>query len=362
MSDQMHPVIAVDVGGTNMRGARVAPQGRILARTRVPTPVAGGPDAILETLVRLCRTLAGHAKVAAVGLGVPGAVSQRRGVVFSSPNIPCWRDEPIGPRLARRLGLPVLVDNDANLHALGEHWLGAGRDVPNLVLATLGTGIGGGIVLRGRLWHGDAGRAGELGHTVVDPDGPRCGCGANGCVEAYASATGIVRAWRYENRVSPSGTGARTRAVLRDTPETIAARARRGDPRALAVFAEAGRALGVATASWLQVLDVHTVVFGGGVAGALDLLEPLVRLELDARLFGLESRRIRILHAALGDDAGILGAARLALGKGGRAPGLPRASEASRGVAGRKTRNYGPGGTASAVPASVDPPSALPPR
>ena len=313
MNEHPLPVLAVDVGGTNMRGARVGPQGRILARARVPTPVAGGPDAILEALVRLCRTLAGRAKVAAVGLGVPGAVSQRRGIVFSSPNVPCWRDEPVGPRLARRLGLRVAVDNDANLHALGEHWRGAGRGVPNLILATLGTGIGGGIVLRDRLWHGDAGRAGELGHTVVDPDGPPCGCGANGCVEAYASATGILRAWRYEHRVSPAGRGTAARAVLRDTPKTIAARARRGDPRALAVFAEAGRALGVATASWLQALDIHTVVFGGGVAGALDLLEPLIRIELDARLFGLDTRRIRILRAALGDDAGILGAAKLAL-------------------------------------------------
>ncbi|MBI5499396.1 MAG: ROK family protein [Deltaproteobacteria bacterium] len=316
MNEHPLPVIAVDVGGTNMRGARVAPHGRILARARVSTPVADGPDAILGALAGLCRNLAGRTRVAAVGLGVPGAVSQRRGVVFSSPNIPCWHDEPIGPRLARRLGLPVLVDNDANLHALGEHWLGAGKGVPNLVLATLGTGIGGGIVLRGRLWHGDAGRAGELGHTVVDPDGPLCGCGATGCVEAYASATGILRAWRFENRVTPSSRGAAARRILRDTPETIAARARRGDPRALAVFAEAGRALGVATASWLQALDVHTVVFGGGVAGALDLLEPLVRIELDARLFGLDARRIRILRAALGDDAGILGAAKLALGKG----------------------------------------------
>ena len=326
MTPRPLPVIAVDVGGTNLRGARVAPNGRILVRRRVPTPVAGGADAILDALERLCRDLAGRARVAAVGLGVPGAVSQKRGIVFTSPNIPCWQDEPIGPRLAKRLGMRVAIDNDANLHALGEHWLGAGRGIPNLLLATLGTGIGGGIILRGRLWHGDAGRAGELGHTVVDPDGARCACGARGCVEAYASATGIVRMWRREHGVSAAGRAARARAVLRDTPETIAARARRGDPRALAVFAEAGRALGIAVSAWLQILDVHTLIFGGGVAGALDLLEPLVRIELEARLFGLDTRRIRILRAELGDDAGILGAARLA---GGSLPAAGSGSWAS---------------------------------
>jgi glucokinase len=296
------PVIAVDIGGTSMKGARVTPDGRISARRRVPTPVAGGPTAILDALAGLCRSLAGRSRTRAVALGVPGAVSPRKGVVFSSPNIPCWRDEPIGPRLAERLDVPVLVDNDANLYALGEHWRGAGRGVSNLVVATLGTGIGGGLILGGRIWHGDSGRAGELGHVVVDPQGPRCSCGARGCVEAYASATGIVRAWRREG------------GLRAETAQTIAARARRGEPRALAVWAEAGQALGIAVASWIQVLDVRSIVFGGGVSGALDLLEPLIRLELEERLWGLDPASIRILRATLGDDAGVLGAAKIALG------------------------------------------------
>ena len=296
------PVIAVDIGGTSMKGARITPDGRINARRRIPTPVAAGPTAILDALAGLCRSLAGRSRTRAVALGVPGAVSPRKGVVFSSPNIPCWHDEPIGLRLAERLGVPVLVDNDANLYALGEHWRGAGRGVSNLVVATLGTGIGGGIILGGRIWHGDSGRAGELGHVAVDPQGPPCSCGARGCVEAYASATGIVRAWRREC------------GLRAETPQTIAARARRGEPRALAVWAEAGQALGIAVASWIQVLDVRTIVFGGGVAGALDLLEPLIRLELEGRLWGMDPASIRILRAALGDDAGVLGAAKIALG------------------------------------------------
>jgi glucokinase len=308
------PVIAVDIGGTSMKGARVTPDGRINARRRVATPVVGGPTAILDALAGLCRSLTGRSRTRAVALGVPGAVSPRAGVVFSSPNIPCWHDEPIGPRLAERLGVPVLVDNDANLYALGEHWRGAGRGVSNLVVATLGTGIGGGLILGGRIWHGDFGRAGELGHVVVDPQGPPCSCGSRGCVEAYASATGIVRAWRRECGLRVDGPSPRNRAARAETAQTIAARARRGEPRALSVWAEAGQALGIAVASWIQVLDVRTIVFGGGVSGALDLLEPLIRLELEGRLWGLDPASIRILRATLGDDAGVLGAAKIALG------------------------------------------------
>jgi len=304
------PVIAVDIGGTSMKGARVTPDGRIEARRRVRTPSAAGSTAVLDALEGLCRSLLGRSRARAVALGVPGAVAPRRGIVFSSPNIPCWHDEPIGPRLAGRLGLPVRIDNDANLYALGEHWRGAGRGVANLVVATLGTGIGGGIIFGGRIWHGDAGRAGELGHVVVDPQGPLCSCGARGCVEAYASATGIVRAWRRECGLPTDGPP----SGKAETPETIAARARKGEPRALAVWAEAGQALGLAVASWLQVLDVRTIVFGGGVSGALDLLEPLVRIELERRLFGMDPASVRILRATLGDDAGVLGAAKTALG------------------------------------------------
>lgn len=308
-------VVALDIGGTSIKGARVAPDGRILARARVPTPVARGAEAILDTLVELYRSLAGRHPIRAVGLGVPGAISPRRGVVHTSPNVPCWHDEPLGPRLARRLELPVVLDNDANLHALGEHWRGAGRGVRNLLLATLGTGVGGGLILEGRVWHGDTGRAGELGHTVVDPRGPACACGARGCVEAYASATGIVAAWRRAHAIDSARPRPGARRLLADTPKTIADRARRGDPRARAVYAAAGRALGIAVADWIQILDVRTILLGGGVAGAFDLLEPGVRRELRDRLFGVEPGTIRLERAALGDDAGILGAARLALGR-----------------------------------------------
>lgn len=315
MAQRKTPVVAVDIGGTSIKGARVAPDGRILARARVATPVAEGTEAILDALARLCRALAGRHPVRAVGLGVPGALSPRRGIVHASPNVPCWHDEPLGPRLARRLGLRVTLDNDANLHALGEHWRGAGRGVRNLLLATLGTGVGGGLILGGRIWHGDTGRAGELGHTVVDPHGPVCGCGARGCLEAYASATGIVAAWRRRWSANPARPRPGDRRILADTPKTIAEQARRGNPRARTVYAAAGRALGLAVADWIQILDVRTVLLGGGVAGAFDLLEPVVRAELERRLFGVAPDGVRLERTALGDDAGILGAARLALGR-----------------------------------------------
>ncbi len=297
-------VIGIDVGGTAMKGGLVGPDGAIERRGGAPTPVREGEGAILDALERLARALRRGRRVAAVGLGVAGAVRADAGVVASSPNIPCWRDHPVGPLLSSRLGVPVAVENDANAAALAEARLGAGRGAANVLTATLGTGIGGGIVVGGRLWRGDAGRAGELGHTVVDVDGPRCACGGRGCVEAYASATGIRRLW--------TAMGGRARRATAPAVEDLAARARRGDARALGAFAAAGQAFGAAIATWINVLDIRTIVVGGGVAGALDLLLPAARAELDGRLFGMDPASVRIVRGALGDDAGVLGAALIA--------------------------------------------------
>jgi glucokinase len=240
----------------------------------------------------------GREGVAGLGVGVPGAV-RPDGLVIRSPNIPAWRDYPARTRLGRRLGLPVSVENDANVAALAEGWLGAGRGIADYLVLTLGTGIGSGIVLGGRLWRGDGGRAGELGHIAVDAEGAPCGCGARGCVEAYASAPALLRL-------------ARDQGLEGDLPELVS-RAREGNPRAQAIFRTGGRALGTALANWFNLMDVRTVIVGGGAAPALEPMRPALEAVLDGRVYGLRAGDFRILPAELGADAGVIGAAKLAL-------------------------------------------------
>jgi glucokinase len=286
--------VGVDVGGTFIKAGRVDGAGRILDRVVVPTDVEGGVDAI-ESRIREVVSKLGHA--GSCGVGVPGAVDHDRGVVRSSPNIPCWKDYPARERLAAALGCSVALDNDANCAALAEGWVGAARDVESFLLITLGTGVGGGVVLAGRLWRGESGRAGELGHVVVDPDGRPCGCGSRGCLETVASATGIAR------QAASAG--------LEGSVEDLARAARAGGSGEREIFDEAGRALGIAISDWLNILDVHTILIAGGVAGALDLLGPALEREVERRVYAFDSSHLALIPALLGEDAGIVGAARL---------------------------------------------------
>jgi glucokinase len=227
-------------------------------------------------------------------------VHAKEGVVKLSPNIPCWKDYPARERLERVLGVRVRLDNDANCAAVAEGWIGAGRGTPSFLLLTLGTGVGGGVMLDGRIWRGESGRGGEVGHVVVEPDGSPCGCGSRGCLETVASSQGILR------MASEAGLSAGV--------EELAILARSGDVRAASLFSRAGSALGIAIAGWLNTLDVHTIIIAGGVLPALDLIEPSIRAEVGERAYGLDRSALRILPASLGADAGIVGAARLVMG------------------------------------------------
>jgi glucokinase len=304
----MTSTVGIDIGGTFIKAALVSGEGRVLRRARVASGVEGGADEIERRVEEAVGELGGGG-IRGVGIGVPGMVRMDDGVVVRSPNIPAWNEYPARERLGARLGLGVVVDNDANMAALGEGWVGAGRGAGSFMMITLGTGIGAGIVLGGRLWHGDTGRAGEFGHVIVEPGGAPCGCGGRGCVERYASADGMRRL------ASELGLEA-------DVPD-IMALAGKGDPAARRVFETAGGMLGIALGAWFNIMDVRTVIVGGGAAPALRLMLPHLRDALARSVYGVEPGQLRIVPAELGEEAGVIGSARSAmlaagiLGQGG---------------------------------------------
>jgi glucokinase len=291
-------VLAVDVGGTKLACAVVASDGSISAESRAPTPRTGDPEALFAEVTALARASRHEidAPIDAIGVGCGGPMRSPEGIV-SPLHIPAWHDFPLRGRLSAELGAPCVVDNDAKAFALGEYWLGAGRGARALLGVIVSTGVGGGIVIDGRLVHGASGQAGHIGHVHSGSgrDAPTCECGAIGCVEAIASGTALARR---------GGTDA----------ATLAERARAGDAAAVDLFADAGRALARGIASGAALLDLDRVVIGGGVGfGAWDLLWPALYAELAAAARLSFTRELEPRRAELGDRAGLIGAARLAL-------------------------------------------------
>lgn len=310
------PAIGIDLGGTKIAGALVSPDGRITHREQVATPEE--TEAILDATAELITTLlaAADGEVAGVGTACAGFVDARRGHLWFAPNLP-WRDLDVAVLVGRRVRREVIVDNDANAAAWGEYRHGAGRGHRDMVLATVGTGVGGGCIIDDQLLRGAFGIGGEIGHITVDPNGPRCGCGNNGCLEVYASGTALVRAAQeVVASDSPKGTGLRERCG--GDPEALEGHdvtdlARAGDEGALGLLAQLGVHLGEGLASVCAVLDPELIVIGGGVADAGDLLVEPAREAFAARLIGRGHRPSpTLVPAVLGNDAGLVGAATLA--------------------------------------------------
>jgi glucokinase len=244
---------------------------------------------------------------------VPGSVHAQTGLVVNAPNVPAIVDFPLNEALAASLGRPILIENDANAAAVGEMWKGAGRGYQTIICFTLGTGVGSGVILNGQLLRGIDGTAGEIGHTSVDPfGGVKCKCGSIGCLEVYASATAIVRMARELLSGYPDSTlHAIPTADL--SAKEIARAAREHDPCALAVFEKMAVHLGVGLANVVNALNPEAIVIGGGVSAAFDLFAPRAREEMMSRAFPVPAQRCQIVRAECGDDAGLLGAAWLAL-------------------------------------------------
>ncbi len=294
--------VGVDIGGTKIAAGVVDTEGTIVRMEQCATPTAAEiPDAVRL----LVRGLTEGEDVAGVGIGAAGFVGADRRTIIFAPNID-WRDEPLAERVEDGLGVPVVVENDANAAAWGEFRFGAGRDVDDMLLITVGTGVGGGIVHDGRIYRGGHGIAAEVGHVRLVPGGLPCGCGQRGCLEQYASGTALVR---------------RAREVMEpDDPTTpvsgheVTRRAAAGDPEALAVLADVGHDLGQGIATMAAVLDPQMVVIGGGVAEAgTDFVDPVRRaLELHLTATGRRPGPV-VRPALLGNDAGLVGAADLSV-------------------------------------------------
>lgn len=311
----MTATIGLDIGGTKISAAVVSTDGAILASVRAETP-ADEPDAIVTTCADLVRRLTAEHEVEAVGVAAAAFVDAARATVRFAPNI-AWRDAPLRARLEEQLRLPVVIENDANAAAWGEFLYGPARDVDHMVLITIGTGVGGGIVFDGRLMRGAFGIAGELGHLRVIPGGILCGCGNRGCWEQYASGNALVREGRELMRTAP-GLAEALNALAAGDPDAlegphITKAAASGDAAAIELLSDLGRWIGEGAASIAAVLDPSMIVLGGGVAAAGDLLlEPAVaafRRNLSGR--GHRPEAAWAL-AGLGNDAGMIGAAALA--------------------------------------------------
>jgi glucokinase len=308
--------IGVDIGGTNLRLALVDSRGGVAAREKLQTDIHLGRDGFLDRLlsgISMLRVRGEQSggRVSAAGIGVPGLIDAS-GLVLSSVNLRSIEGLNLKEMVARSSGLPIVTVNDANAAAYGEKMYGAGRDYGSLMLLTLGTGVGSGLVLDGKLWTGADGIAAECGHVTVEPDGIRCSCGNRGCLEQYASARAIVAA---AVRALAAGARGALDSLSGDsmTAEAIAIAARCGDPLSRSLYHEAGRYLGIAGAAVVNLLNIEAIILAGGMAGSFDLLSGPMREEIGNRAFALPAGRVRIVAGDLGDDAGILGAAALAM-------------------------------------------------
>lgn len=294
----MKVAVGIDVGGTRLKGGLVREDGKILKRLEQEVADLRDAKKIVGEIAQMVKDLGGAASgILGVGVGIPGIVHFEKGTVLESPHFPEWRDFPVRGLLSEALSLPIFIDNDANMAALGELRWGYGKGLRSFIMLTLGTGIGGALVLNEKLWRGEEGFAGEVGHIVVEADGLACPCGGRGCLELYASAQALRR--QYPAR----------------QPDEIYKRALGGDEGAKAFWRRFGTYFGIGIASLVNVLGVYTVVIGGGVSGAWPLFAESCETQIRSRIYRSISQKIKVLPAMLKEDAGILGSAATVFGE-----------------------------------------------
>jgi glucokinase len=335
--------IGVDLGGTNLRIAAISSDGQLLEKVTFGSKGGQSRDQVINQMSEAIQLLSGKykatGKLLGAGIGIPGIVDLQTGTLRKSANLPGWEDYPVRAEIEGRLKARVVLENDANVAALGEQWLGAARGIPNMAVVTLGTGIGGGIVLEGKIWHGMNGMAGEFGHVTIEPEGHPCGCGSHGCAEQYASASAIMRMAR--EAIASGEAPSLAKAASSDAEfgaNSVYNLAIQGDEHARRIFRTFGRYLGILLADLINVLNLDMFVIGGGVSSAWDAYAPNMFEELRERslvyaatapadplrtdFLGEEGasaqtesrseRKTIITRALLGSDAGLYGAARLA--------------------------------------------------
>lgn len=302
----MRYLIGIDIGGTNIKFGAVSPEGEILLERSCPISEKdktqnGTISKLVEIVNETKRMMKG--KCAGIGVGVPGFIDFKNEKITVSPNFPMWRNFPLPKILREVFSEKTSVDNDANAFAVGEGWRGSARNMKSFIGITLGTGVGGGVVLEGKIWRGEDGSAGEFGHITVDEDGPPCNCGSRGCVESYVSSYGLKRI--AEKVYGESNPLIRCRE---DLPLKLHELAKKGDEKAKRVFFEAGKKLGIGIAIVGNLLNIEGVIVGGGIGRALHFLIPGIKEELNFRLQPLPRKRLKILKSALFERANIIGA------------------------------------------------------
>lgn len=307
-------VLASDLGGTNLRMAAIDAEGKILHRVKVDTPKAERADEIVQAIVEAankCRDgVREIGEVKALGAAVPAIINAEQGIILKAPNVPALDGFRFAATISNELNLPVVLENDANSSAIGEYSFGAARGFQNAINVTLGTGVGGGIIINGHILRGIDGTAGEIGHICVEPFGVPCGCGSRGCLEQYSSATAVVRLVRALENQYPNSI---LQNKVRMTSADVYTAGIEDDELALEVFRQMGFYLGIALADLVNVLNPEVIVIGGGASAGWDLFIGHVREQIDDRAFREPAARVKIVKAALGDDAGTLGVGQLAL-------------------------------------------------
>jgi len=304
----LRTVIGVDLGGTNILSAVVNEQGEILGKDKRPTLAKLGAT---KVMLRIADSVHAASKESglpwsshlAVGIGSPGPLDQNTGIVIYTPNLN-WHNVPIVDILQKKLHKPIYLENDANAATLGESWVGSGKDEKVVFCVTLGTGVGGGLVIDGKIYHGATGVSNHLGHVIVDPDGPKSSYGNKGILEQYASALGIVRLAKEIGLKPPTG--------QKTTPKTFKEMALDGNVKAKKVFETAGRMLGIGLTSAIHLLNPSVIIFSGGVSHAGNILFKPMYKEINARCFKTHLKGLKFRMAKLGDNMGAVGAARLA--------------------------------------------------
>ncbi|MFN2417458.1 MAG: ROK family protein [Candidatus Limnocylindria bacterium] len=317
MTDDGAPMLGIDIGGTKLVFGVVMPDGRVMAEVREPSHAEDGPDAMIDRIIERAREVVSDAgwstdHLDAVGIGCGGPLDPWRGVIRNALNMPGWIDIPLVTRIESALGRPTFVDNDANAAALGEQRFGAGRGVRNFVYLTISTGVGGGLILDDRLYHGENGNGGELGHISVRVGGRSCHCGSNGCIETYCSGTSIAARARDALVADPSGLLAE-RDATQIRAEDVVAAARDGDPLASSLWAETMELLGGGVVSIIHAFNPRLVILGGGVTGAGDMLFGPVRRIVAERTMPWLGEVVEVVPAELGTMTGVLGAVAVAL-------------------------------------------------
>jgi glucokinase len=293
--------IGLDLGGTNLRAAAISTRGEVLASISGRAELKAGRDAVITDMVNAIKKLRDDTGtgLVGIGMGVPGFIIIEKGIIVGSPNLPAFDGYALRDDMEKQLGTTVVLENDANVAALGEKWMGVGKAVDDMVLLTLGTGIGGGIISNGRVLHGYVGMAGELGHMTVVPNGNPCGCGNRGCLEKHASATAI------SGMAKVIGLGADL------TSEQVYKLAVAGDEKAKRIFEAMGQALGMALATLVNIFNFPLYVLSGGPLPAWDYFAPAMIAEAKWRSFTFRNTETKVEKAILGGEAGLYGAAYL---------------------------------------------------